>query len=141
MCFRRTTKVDAPASHARFIYAEAETRRTVSEQSVNAVRMTTHGFVTLTLEAFPEGKTFVSRCRELGVASCGDSIWSAIEAVKDAVTTYINAIEALGERERVFAEKGIVIRQTKPRSVRVESDALPPNSFAGKVVFPLSHAA
>lgn len=99
--------------------------------------MNTQGYITLTLEAYPEGKMFVSRCRELGVASCGDSIWGAIESLKDAVTTYINAIEQLGERERVFAEKGIVIRQTKPRSVRVESDPLPPNSFAGKVVFPL----
>lgn len=103
--------------------------------------MANQGYITLTLEAFPEGKTFVSRCRELGVTSCGDSIGDAIEAVTDAVTTYLNAIEQLGERSRIFAEKGIVIRLTKPRIVRVESDPLPPNSFAGKVVFPLPQAA
>ena len=99
------------------------------------------GSITLTLEAYPEGKVFVSRCRELGTTSCGSSIWMAIEMLKDAVTTYLNAIEKLGERDRVFAEKGIVVRQTKPRTVRVESDPMPPDSFAGKVVFPLAPAA
>jgi predicted RNase H-like HicB family nuclease len=103
--------------------------------------MAIQGYITLTLEAFPEGKTFVSRCRELGVTSCGDSIGDAIEAVSDAVTTYLNAIEQLGERPRIFAEKGIEISSTKPRLVRVESDERPPNSFAGKRVFPLPQAA
>jgi hypothetical protein len=103
--------------------------------------MAGRGYITLTLEAFPEGKSFVSRCRELGVTSCGDSIGAAIDAVRDAVATYLNAIEALGERERIFAERGIAILHTKPRLVQLDSDSLPPNSFAGKVVFPIAAAA
>ena len=103
--------------------------------------MAIKGFITLTLEAFPEGKTYVSRCRELGVTSCGDSVGDAIDAVTDAVTTYLNAIEQLGERARIFEEKGIMVTATKPRTVRVASDPLPPNSFTGRVVFPLPHAA
>ena len=103
--------------------------------------MANQGYIALTLEAYPEGRAFVSRCRELGVTSCGDSIGDAIEAVRDAVTTYLNAIEQLGERSRIFAEKSIEILLTKPRIVRVESAPLPPNSFAGKVVFPLTQAA
>lgn len=99
------------------------------------------GYITLTLEAYPEGNVFVSRCKELGVTSCGETVWAAIDMVKDAVATYLTAIEKLGERERIFTEKGIVIRQTKPRTVKVESEALPPNSFAGTVVFPLPFAA
>jgi hypothetical protein len=102
---------------------------------------TVQGYVTLTLEAFPEGRRFVSRCRELEVTSCGDSVGEALDAVIDAVTTYLNAIEQLGHRDRIFAEKGIEIRKTKPSSsARLESD-LPPNSFAGKHVFRLPFAA
>ncbi len=103
--------------------------------------MAVQGYITLTLEAFPEGKRFVSRCRELEVTSCGDSVGEAFDAVIDAVTTYLNAIEQLGQRERIFEEKGIEIRKTRPSRIgRVESD-LPPNSVAGKHVFPLSPAA
>ncbi|MEX2245779.1 MAG: hypothetical protein WEC75_03750 [Dehalococcoidia bacterium] len=65
------------------------------------------GYVTLTLEVLPEGRSFVSRCVELDVASCGDTAGEAIEAVKDALLTYLEAIEELGERERIFREKGI----------------------------------
>ena len=69
--------------------------------------MAVQGYVTLTLEAFPEGKRFVSRCRELEVTSCGDSVGEAFDAVIDAVSTYLNAIERLGQRERIFKELGI----------------------------------
>lgn len=100
--------------------------------------MAVKGYITLTLEAYQEGKRFVSRCRELGVTSCGDTASEAIDQIRDAVTLYLNAIEQLGERERVFAEKGITIRSTRPRKVRMESDALPPNSLAGSFVFPLA---
>ncbi len=103
--------------------------------------MASRGYITLTLEAYPEDKAFVSRCRELGVTSCGDTALSAIDALKDAVATYLDAIERLGERERIFAEKGIEILRTKPRLVRVESDPLPPNSFAATVVMPLPMVA
>ncbi|MEX2227584.1 MAG: hypothetical protein WEB52_14170 [Dehalococcoidia bacterium] len=99
--------------------------------------MATIGYITLTLEAYPEGKAFVSRCRELDVASCGDTVGEAIEAVRDAVATYLNAIGDLGERARIFTERGIEISKTKPREVRVESN-LPPNSFTGKVVLPIA---
>jgi predicted RNase H-like HicB family nuclease len=75
--------------------------------------MAIQGYVTLTLEALPEGKSFVSRCRELGVTSCGVSVSQALEAVTDAVTTYLNAIEQLGERKRIFAEKAIATASTR----------------------------
>jgi predicted RNase H-like HicB family nuclease len=96
--------------------------------------MAIRGYITLTLEAYPEGRTFVSRCKELGVTSCGDSPGEALEAVRDAVATYLNAIEQLGDRERIFAEKGIDVRKTKPRHVDVVAGRFPPNSFSGSVV-------
>src|SRR6185295_19855016 len=92
------------------------------------------GYITLTLEAIPEGRSYVSRCPELGVTSCGDSMGEAIESVKDAVATYLSALTKLGERTRVFKEKGIEIRKSRPRTIRLIADNLPPNSFAGKVV-------
>jgi len=100
--------------------------------------MAIQGYITLTFEVFPEGKKFVSRCRELGVTSCGGDVSAAFENLKDAVTTYVNAIDELGDRERIFAEKGIEIRKTKPRTVTVESLKLPPNSYASGVILPIA---
>jgi predicted RNase H-like HicB family nuclease len=71
--------------------------------------MATAGYITLTLEAYPEGKAFVSRCPELDVASCGDTLGEAIEAVQEAITVYLNAIESASERARVFTERGVTI--------------------------------
>lgn len=100
--------------------------------------MAIQGYISLTLEVFPEGKKYVSRCRELGVTSFGRDVAAAFANVKDAVTTYLNAIEELGDRERIFAEKGIVIRKTKPRTVTMESLTLPPNSYASGFILPIA---
>ncbi len=77
--------------------------------------MSNVGYIVLTFEAYPEGKAYVSRCRELGVASCGDTVDQAFETVHEATQEYLNAIESFGERERVFSEKGIAISRTRPR--------------------------
>lgn len=103
--------------------------------------MAAQGYVTLTLEAYPEGRSYVSRCSELGVTSCGDSLGDAIESLKDAVAAYLNAIEQLGDRDRIFEEKGIEVRKSKPKMVPIGVDRLPPNSVAGPAVFPITTAA
>ncbi len=100
--------------------------------------MAIQGYITLTFEVFPEGKRLVSRCRELGVTSCGDDVAGAFESLKDAVATYLNAIEQLGDRARIFAEKGIEIRKTKPRTVMIEARDLPPNSYTSGVILPIA---
>jgi predicted RNase H-like HicB family nuclease len=100
--------------------------------------MAKQGYVTLTVEAFPEGKRYVSRCRELGVTSCGDNVADAFENLKDSLITYLNAIEQLGDRPRIFAEKGIEIRKTKPRTISVGSTDLPPNSYTSSVILPIA---
>ena len=48
------------------------------------------------------------------VASCGDTVEEACANLDDAVTLYLNGIETNGTRERVFKEKGIVLRDTWP---------------------------
>ena len=91
------------------------------------------GFITLTLEVAKEGRQFVSRCRELGTASCGDSFDEALENIEDATLAYLNAIEELGERPRIFREKGIRVNKKRPTTVRREY-SLPPGAFVGPYV-------
>lgn len=49
-----------------------------------------------TAVAWKEKDGFVSKCPELGVASCGDSISDAVENLKEAVELYLENAEALG---------------------------------------------
>ena len=65
--------------------------------------------IVLTSVVEPEGEMFVSTCPELGTASCGDTIQEAFENLEEAITVHLNALEELGERERVFRERGIEI--------------------------------
>ena len=93
----------------------------------------TVGFATLTFEVAREGKHFVSRCRELGTASCGDTFDEALKNIEEATAEYLNAIERLGERPRIFQERGIVVRKTRPSTVRREFE-LHPGAFVGPYV-------
>ena len=50
----------------------------------------------LTATVWREGEQYVSRCPELGVASCGDSPDDALEALREAVELYLENAKALG---------------------------------------------
>jgi predicted RNase H-like HicB family nuclease len=83
-------------------------------------------FIVLTMIVEPEGEMFVSKCAELGTASCGDTIQEAIENLEDAITVHLNALVEIGETGRVFDECGIEIRSTPldepvPRTVPVDT--------------------
>jgi predicted RNase H-like HicB family nuclease len=65
------------------------------------------GYVVLTLTVAKEGKHYVSECSELGTASFGDTFDQALTNVVDATTEYLSTIERLGERKRIFKERGI----------------------------------
>lgn len=67
-------------------------------------------FIIVTFKIWREGSSFVSKCEELGVASCGDTVEAAFEAVRDATELYLNTLEEEGEIERVFAERGVSVR-------------------------------
>jgi len=43
----------------------------------------------------------------LGTASCGDSFDEALANIAEATSEYLNTIERLGERTRIFKEKRI----------------------------------
>ena len=81
--------------------------------------------VVLTSVVEPEGEMFVSTCIELGTASCGDTIQEAFENLEEAIAVHLNALEELGETERVFHERGIEIlrspiEETVPRPVPID---------------------
>jgi predicted RNase H-like HicB family nuclease len=63
--------------------------------------------ITLTFEIEREGDLYVSLCRELDIASYGDSVEDAAKHLEEAVSLYLDVIEADGEREQVFRERGI----------------------------------
>lgn len=70
--------------------------------------------VELTAVLWREGSDWVSQCLELDVASSGQSPEEAVEQLIDAVCAYLNTLEELGEREAVFAKKGIRLRPVAP---------------------------
>ncbi|MBI2472723.1 MAG: type II toxin-antitoxin system HicB family antitoxin [Planctomycetes bacterium] len=49
-----------------------------------------------TVVVWKEKEGYVSKCPELGVASCGDSISDAVENLKEAVELYLENAETLG---------------------------------------------
>lgn len=49
-----------------------------------------------TVIVWKEKEGYVSKCSELGVASCGDSVLQAVENLKEAVALYLENAEAIG---------------------------------------------
>lgn len=68
----------------------------------------------LTIVVWQEEDQWVSQCAEFYVASSGETADEAVEEAVDAVCSYLNTIEALGERERVFAERSIAVYASPP---------------------------
>lgn len=55
----------------------------------------------LTIVVWKEGNGYVSKCPELGVASCGDSISEATANLREAVELYIENAQTLGIMEDI----------------------------------------
>ena len=68
---------------------------------------TTYIYVTGVVE--PEGDLWVSFCKELGTASCGDTAEEAFTNLDEAVQIYLETLAEYGELDRVFGERGIVV--------------------------------
>jgi len=54
-----------------------------------------------TAVVWKEKKGFVSKCPELGVASCGDTFEEAVDNLKEAVELYIENAKALNLMEDI----------------------------------------
>jgi predicted RNase H-like HicB family nuclease len=72
------------------------------------------GYLDLTMKVYREDDQYVSECIELGVASCGDSVDEAFDAVSEAVTLYLEVITEDGELERILRERGLELHQGEP---------------------------
>jgi predicted RNase H-like HicB family nuclease len=69
---------------------------------------------------------FLGECIELGVSSCGDTLDEAVRATMEATAAYLESLDLAGEREAVFAERGVTLLPTVPdRSTEVHLVAHP----------------
>lgn len=62
-----------------------------------------------TVVVWKEKEGYVSKCPELGVASCGDSISEAVENLKEAVDLYLENAKSLGLLEDI--EESLTTRE------------------------------
>lgn len=70
--------------------------------------------INLTFRAHQVDGQWAAYCEEFAVHSCGDDLDEALDNALDATLGYLNTIEALGERKRVFAERGVEARLHLP---------------------------
>lgn len=77
--------------------------------------MQTEGFIILTVRFEREGDQWAATCLELGTAACGDNFEEAQEAIREAITLQLNALEELGERASFFQRYRIRFYRQAPR--------------------------
>ncbi len=70
------------------------------------------GYIILTLVVDEEDGQFAAHCPELGTATCGDTIEEALANLREAVTVHLDALEEVGTREKVFAERKIKVHES-----------------------------
>ncbi|MBI5894316.1 MAG: type II toxin-antitoxin system HicB family antitoxin [Deltaproteobacteria bacterium] len=70
-----------------------------------------------TVIVWKEKEGYVSKCPELGVASCGNSISEATENLKEAVELYLENAETLGLLEDI--EESLTTREKFTSHVEV----------------------
>jgi predicted RNase H-like HicB family nuclease len=99
--------------------------------------MTSAHYISLTLEIRREDGQFAAYCRELGTATCGDTFEEAHKNIVEAVTLDLNTLEDIGERERVFKERGIRIQSDRDDKEEAREVTLFPGSWAENRSFPI----
>lgn len=72
------------------------------------------GTIVVSIRITPEDDQFVGHCETFDVASCGDTIEEAIDATLEAVEVYLEALDEADDRERVFAERGVIFFPGEP---------------------------
>src|SRR5688572_6043347 len=81
------------------------------------------GTVSLTIVIEAEDGLYVATCRELDIASQGESVEDAMQHVLNATTLYLNVLEEDGEIERVFREREIEIERRLSTDYQVNMPA------------------
>jgi len=73
----------------------------------------------LTATIWREGDQYVSKCPELGIASCGDTTEDALEALREAVELYLENAGELGILDDLQATLTAPRRFSAPLEVTV----------------------
>jgi predicted RNase H-like HicB family nuclease len=100
------------------------------------------GFVILTFSFHKEGQYWVGICEELGTAADGRSLDKVADRLRKLVALQLNGLGDLGERERLFKERGITLYASDlpakvQRSVPVSQDCL---SLVQTISIPIDEA-
>ena len=96
--------------------------------------------ILVTLVVQREGKQYVSKCVELGTASCGDTEKEAFDNIIDATQLYLNTLEELGECEQALRDKGVAITEVDDVSVGPPLECPRPPAIVRPASFPLRYA-
>ena len=70
--------------------------------------------VVLTLHVWQEDDYWMGECIELGTITDACSPEAAFQELIDLVLLTVEGLEAAGERERVFAERGVTVYRDQP---------------------------
>lgn len=57
---------------------------------------------------------FVGECEDFGVSSFGSTVEETLHSTLEATAAYLEGLDDAGERDRIFAEKGVVFYVTAP---------------------------
>ena len=82
------------------------------------------GYVVLTGTVQRDEVAYWSRCPELGVASCGDTIEEALDNLGEALELQLLALADIGRLERDFQENGLTVK-TGPRPTESVTTPVP----------------
>ena len=83
--------------------------------------------IVFTFRVWHEDDSWQGLCSELGVPSFGDNPGDALSNVIDATVTYLNAIEAVGDRETVFRDRGVILEDGLPGEKESIQEQVEPN--------------
>ena len=72
-------------------------------------------YIRLTNIITKEDKMFFAHCPELDIGSQGETVEEANSNLKDALVLYLNTIEEIGTRKKIFKKKNIKIYHYKPK--------------------------
>ncbi len=70
-------------------------------------------FIILTNIFIEEDNGYVVKCPELGISTQGDTIEESEKNIEDAIYVFLNSIESIGLRDKIFKEKNIKIYKYK----------------------------
>lgn len=96
------------------------------------------GYINLTITAHRDERTneYVVRCQELGISTMAENESQILPMITDAIALYLNTLEEVGERDRLFEEIGLTILDDEPRESTV-SARVRPGDFVSPLAMPV----